>query len=530
MTDTIARPTFFAVLLSVVALVLSGCGVINSDSSAGAGHSDEPLKLVAATELADLEPAIQEAAQELGFPIEVTLPDGTLTNSRHLADGAYDGQVDATWFATNRYVDLLKASGKHSDSTGIATSPVGFGVNATVAAELGWSDRQPTWAEITDAAVDGDFTFGMTDPPSSNSGFSALVAVATALADTGNALSTQDIGMVAPQLTDFFSGQALTSGSSGWLADTFQSRPEDVDGIVNYESVLTTMRDDGVDIEVVLPTDGVISADYPLSTMAQPTHDDARDKVAALADWFAQNPQKLTDVHLRPTAAGGELPTSLAETMVIELPFPATVAVTDELLAAYANELRPPGSTAFVLDTSGSMAGERLAALQDTMQSLIDGTAQTETGPVGLRGNENVSIIPFATSVHEPTVVVYEPDNPTTFGQLTEAVAGLVADGTTAIYEALASAYEHVDTSGDSIPSIVLMSDGEVTEGMSPQQFADYHASLTPPQQRIPVFVILYGESSVADMTAVADLTGGAVFDALDGDLAEAFKEIRSYQ
>lgn len=525
------RPLFLAVVLAVASLTLAACGGFSFGGDSASGElSQEPLTIIAATELADLEPAMQEAAGELGFPIVVNLPDGTLTNSQHLANGNYDGQVDTTWFATNRYLDLLGASGKLADSTQIATSPVGFGMNSARAAELGWAEQQPTWTEVADAAVAGEFSFGMTDPSSSNSGFSALVSVATAMADTGNALTAQDITRVAPELTDFFSGQTLTSGSSGWLADTFQDRPEAVDAIINYESVLTTMREDDVDIDVILPSDGVISADYPLSTMAQPTHDGARDQVAALAEWFAENPEKLTEVYLRPTAPGGELPTELGNPLVIELPFPSSMAVTDDLLAAYANELRRPGSTAFVLDTSGSMAGERLAALQETMTSLIDGSAATDTGPVGLRGNENVTLIPFATSVHPLTAVTFDPEDPGVAHQLTSAVDGLVADGTTAIYEALADAYEHVDTSGGTIPSIVLLSDGEVTEGRSPQQFQDFHAGLPAEQQQIPVFVILYGEASIDDMTALADLSGGAVFDALDGDLAEAFKEIRSYQ
>lgn len=521
------KASLFSATVAAAALLVTGCGVLPFGDS---GLSDEPLRLVAATELADLEPAIQEAADELGFAIEVTLPDGTLTNSRHLADGDYDGQVDATWFATNRYVDLLDANAKHSDSTGVATSPVGFGVNADTADELGWTGRQPTWSEVTEAAVSGDFTFGMTDPTSSNSGFSALVSVATAMADTGNALSHADISAVSPELTDFFSGQTLTSGSSGWLADTFQARPEDVDAIINYESVLTTMRDEGVDIEVVIPADGVISADYPLSTMAEPSHDGAREQVAALADWFEENPDKLTDVNLRPTSGAGELPEDLASTTVIELPFPATMDITDDLLSAYANELRRPGSTAFVLDTSGSMEGERLADLKSTMVSLIDGTAATETGEVGLRGQESVTVLPFATEVHPPTDVIFDPEDQGVQAELTEAVDSLVADGTTAVYEALAQAYDHVDTGGESIPSIVLMSDGEVTEGMPLGGFEEFYANLDPQQQQIPVFVILYGEASITDMEALADLTGGAVFDALDGDLAAAFKEIRAYQ
>ncbi|MDK8624957.1 hypothetical protein [Corynebacterium appendicis] len=52
---------------------------------------------------------------------------------------------------------------------------------------------------------------------------------------------------------------------------------------------------------------------------------------------------------------------------------------------------------------------------------------------------------------------------------------------------------------------------------------------LTPPGTgSIPVFVILYGEANEGDMKELADVTGGAVFDAINDDLSDAFKE--SYQ
>ena len=42
--------------------------------------------------------------------------------------------------------------------------------------------------------------------------------------------------------------------------------------------------------------------------------------------------------------------------------------------------------------------------------------------------------------------------------------------------------------------------------------------------------MILYGEANRGEMEQLAQLTGGKVFDAQNGDLAETFKEIRGYQ
>ncbi|WP_281200143.1 hypothetical protein [Nonomuraea candida] len=42
--------------------------------------------------------------------------------------------------------------------------------------------------------------------------------------------------------------------------------------------------------------------------------------------------------------------------------------------------------------------------------------------------------------------------------------------------------------------------------------------------------MVLFGESDDAEMRRVAELTGGAVFDAHSTSLTGAFKEIRGYQ
>jgi Ca-activated chloride channel homolog len=45
----------------------------------------------------------------------------------------------------------------------------------------------------------------------------------------------------------------------------------------------------------------------------------------------------------------------------------------------------------------------------------------------------------------------------------------------------------------------------------------------------VPVFCVLFGESSAEEMTEVATLTGGRMFDARATPLADVFQEIRGY-
>ncbi|MGV0393944.1 VWA domain-containing protein [Corynebacterium riegelii] len=525
---------WLAFITFISAIALAACGTDSGetggvDSAPKRNQGAADLTIVAATELKDLEGLVQQAADDLGFSIELLFPGGTLDNSQALKRGDFDSNVDATWFATNRYVNLIGASNKLADETKTATSPVAFGVWDEAAARLGWDTQQPTWAEFAQAAEQGEFTFGMTTPSSSNSGFSALVSVATAVADTGQAISPGDLELVSPTLKALFQAQSLVSGSSGWLAEAFVADPERADAIVNYESTLLQMQQQGQPIQVVVPKDGVISADYPLSTLAQPSNPQAAEQVRALADWMLEHQEDIAQTFRRPVRQVDNLPEQLQNQQVIELPFPANQSVVDELLYAYNNQYRQPGTTTFVLDVSGSMEGARLESLKAIMHSLIDGSASTLTGDVSLRDREDVTLWSFSFDPNEPISVTFDRENPAVAAELGAYVDGLVAHGGTAIYPTLIRALEAADTS-TGIPSIVLLSDGEATFGESFHEFREIYAQMSPEKRSIPVFVILYGDANKAEMTELAKLTGGEVFDALNGDLESAFKEIRGFQ
>ena len=103
----------YAAIAALMSLMLASCISLDGDTSgsgSGAGSgSGTPadLTIVAATELKDLQGLVDQAAKDLGFSIDMQFPGGTLDNSQTLKRGDFDGEVDATWFATNRYVNLI---------------------------------------------------------------------------------------------------------------------------------------------------------------------------------------------------------------------------------------------------------------------------------------------------------------------------------------------------------------------------------------------------------------------------------------
>ena len=163
------------------------------------------------------------------------------------------------------------------------------------------------------------------------------------------------------------------------------------------------------------------------------------------------------------------------------------------------------------------------------MHSLIDGSASTLTGDVSLRDRETVTLQAFDFAPHEPLTVRFSREDPKSAEKLSDFVDGLQAEGGTAVYETLLKALRNTDPNGG-IPSIVLLSDGESTVAPDYVEFKRQYEALPEQLRNVPVFVILYGDANAIEMQALADLTGGEVFDALGGDLAAAFKEIRGFQ
>ncbi|MGX1028440.1 Mg-chelatase subunit ChlD [Streptomyces ambofaciens] len=204
-----------------------------------------------------------------------------------------------------------------------------------------------------------------------------------------------------------------------------------------------------------------------------------------------------------------------------ELPSPGSRSVADGLLDAYENELRRPSRTVYVLDTSGSMAGERLTRLKTALTAL--------TGD--FREREEVTLMPFGSDVKRVATHVVDPADP---GSGLEGIrrdtARLTAEGDTAVYTSLEKAYDHLGGGRDAFTSIVLMTDGENTTGTDAAGFDRFYGSLSGERREIPVFPILFGDSDRAELTHIAELTGGRLFDARKGSLDGAFEEIRGYQ
>jgi ABC-type Fe3+ transport system, periplasmic component len=579
------REKLTAVGAAIAALSLSAgsCGMVvptplpsNATVScpggdAPTGHGEGTLRVLAGSELKDLaeikdaqdSTIIDHISSETGIRVAMSYV-GTLDGLQQVISGKAGENYDAVWFPSNRYLDLyLKAHpglAPIGTPTSIMRSPVVLGVRPDAINRLGWY-TPPSWRTIASRATERQFSFAMTNPAASNSGFSALIAMATALAGTTGPLNPAQLNQVRPDLAGLFSAQQLTAGSSGWLKDAYVKRAHDgtaIDAMINYESVLLSVNrqaiSDSDKLTLIYPTDGVITADYPLTPLVS-GNAQAQHNERVVRDYLCQakvQAELMTMTHRRPVRGDVSLAGEFGLQRLHELNPPDQLTVADALIKEFSNTIRRPARTIYVLDLSGSMNTKdardptkldasdppkirRIDALRSALLGLTGVDTSLAAQSAVFHEREQVILLTFSDTPSDPQrfeIPAGSPDQK--LAEIARAVDGMKAGGNAAIYDALAQAYAIAGepTQVARYTTIVLFSDGDRTSGRDLAGFRQYYDSLPLAQRQIPVFAVMVGEGNVAELTSLSkQLTNGEFFDGnRQGSLAKVFQEIRAYQ
>lgn len=514
------------IALSFLFLLITGCDL--------AGPPKQVLSVLAGSELKDLQPYFETIRKQTGIDLQMEYI-GTLDGAEKLAGGA---AYDLAWFSHAKYLTLLPETRNrlHAQEK-IMLSPVILGVKKSKAEQWGWvGNNNIKWNDIAEKAAGGELAFAMTNPASSNSGFTSLLGVAAAFSGSSSALTSEEVNK--QQLKSFFKGQKLTSGSSGWLAEAYVREQQNLDGLINYESVLMSLNDSNQlqeKLYLVYPQEGIVTADYPLMLLDR----DKREAYNTLISYLkSEEFQKIVmeRTSRRPVNPKVRLSGDFNSAMLVELPFPADRATIDRLIFSYLDEVRLPSSPIFVLDVSGSMKGERLDNLKIALRNLT-GLDDSLTGKFArFREREQVTLLPFNQQTYPArTFVVDNIDaQGTRMEEIRQFVAGMQANGGTSIYAALMQAYTLAaamkQQDSDRFYSIVLLSDGKNEAKMGFDDFRRYYRKLPPEVKEIKTFPILFGNAHKEEMQQVSELTGGRLFDGQTTSLASVFKKIRGYQ
>ncbi|MBI1892034.1 MAG: VWA domain-containing protein [Burkholderiales bacterium] len=516
---------FFAGFL--ILLALAAC---DKSSQSSANHQQRPVaaegntfRILAGSELKDVADLVQAFGRSMNINVQFDYT-GTLDAVDRLADG---GKYDAVWVSHGKYLQLIpevKNQIKASEKT--MYSRVVLGVKRDAANKLGWKSGKTGWNDVVKAAKAGKFRFAMTNPTGSNTGFVALAGLAAELSGKGDALEVKDIP--ADKLKELFAGQSMTAGSSGVLADMFAATPDKVDGIINYESVIRSMASKGQALEVIIPKEGVITADYPLMLLSNSAQQSFYQKLLEYLRSDSTQKQIAASTFRTPLAGSG------SDEVVNELPFPGSLAVVEAILKGFLDDFSKPSTSFYVLDVSGSMEGARIKALRDSMLALAQGDASASGRFSTFRARERVYMIPFN---HAPLPMMQfdlsesAEKNKPVVEQMRQSIQRLEAGGGTAIFSAVASIYEQAQQeliNGDRLVSIIVETDGDNRNGISLTELREFVYSKGEP--RVPIFAILFGDGNPREMQALAEMSRGKVFDAKKVKLSKVMKEIRTYQ
>jgi Ca-activated chloride channel family protein len=495
-----------------------------------------PLTILAGSELKDVEKGLKDDIRSAtGLDLQFSY-SGTLDAIDRLANGE---KFDALWVSHGKYLAMNDAmKGRILEQEKTMLSPVILGLKASKAHALGWDTQDPTWKDIADAAKEGKFTFGMTNPASSNTGLTATIGLAAALAKNPDQLTEADLKN--PQIADFFKGQSLTSGSSGWLAEVYERDPTRVDGIINYESVLLSLNVAGKlpePLTLIYPKEGIITADYPLMLLNEARRSDYDKLIAFLRSKEFQSKMSAFTLR-RPVNPDAVVASSIPKRTLIELSFPAQASLISALIDNFLADVRIPASSRYLLDLSGSMRGDRIDGLKQAMLMLATDTSQGSQRYARFQNREEVGIITFSTQP-APTIVVPMGATPEQNAKARLEVAQMVtpmeAGGRTAIYSSVQQALrelgqERAGRKDKRYYTVVLMTDGESNCGLDRDEFKAWYNSQGEDVRGIPVFPILFGEGDADELKQLADLTGGRLFDSRSTPLPIVFKEIRGYQ
>jgi Ca-activated chloride channel homolog len=519
--------SFLLPIAGVAALGLAGCG----------GQPSMNFAFVAGSENTVMEPIVQEFCNSHGAACAFTYK-GSLDIGLDLQSPAGVAQ-DAVWPASSVWIDMFDSARRVSHMTSIAQMPVILGVRRSKAEALGWVGKPVHMSDILVAVKSGQLKFLMTSATQSNSGASAYLAMLSSSVASQRVLQAADLDDpgVRATVAGLLQGVERSAGSSGWLADLYVQSAQagtTYDAMWNYEAILKETNDKlramGKEpLYAVYPADGVAIADSPLGFVDHSRGPEVEKFFTDLIDFLQSKPiaQRIADtgrrIPLHPDITSKPEPDwNFDPTRLVTAIRMPEAPVIRQALILYQEALRKPSLSALCLDFSGSMQGAGEQQLQAAMAFVLTPKTASEV-LVQWSPDDRIIVIPFDTTARTTFEGTGKPGDQSL---LLSEVAKEQAGGGTDMYACARSAlarFEQAPDVGRYLPAIVIMTDGR-SQGDATRFLDDWHQA----PMRVPVFGITFGDADPDQLEALAETTGGRVFDG-KGDLAGAFRSARGY-
>ena len=431
----------------------------------------------------------------------------------------------------------------------LVLSPVVIAMWKPMAEALGWGKKPIGWSDILTLARSqkgwaaygypqwGSFKFGHTHPQFSNSGLISLFAEVYAASGKTAGLTTADL--TKPHIAEFLAGiekSVVHYGSStGFFGrQMFSSGPQYLSAAVLYENmVIESYSQNNLPFPVVAiyPKEGTFWSDHPIGIVERewvtPEH---REAAKLYIQYLLQKPQqeKAIGYGFRPGSVDVPLGAPIDEARGVDPKEPKTTlevpspTVIDAILSLW-QQKKKAANVVLVMDTSGSMNDDH------KIQNAREGARQLVAL---LSDGDRLSLLPFNNKI------TWASQNlliKTGRDELSRAIGTLFAQGGTALYDSIDTAYQYLlaqnpGGESDSILSIVVLTDGEDTESkMHLNELMD-HVRFDGESHKIHVFTIAYGKDARKDILGqIAQATQAKSYDGTPENIVDVFKDISTF-
>jgi Ca-activated chloride channel family protein len=317
----------------------------------------------------------------------------------------------------------------------------------------------------------------------------------------------------------------------------FERGPSYLSAAVLYENLIVAQENKRLSGEssqlpvvAIYPQEGTFWANHPYAILNAPWVTDEQKEAAKIFETFlldqAQQ-QRAIQYGFRPADPSIALTTPLdaqhgvdpaQPQTVLEVPSAEVIRSAQDLW----RETKKPVDLVLVVDTSGSMEGDKIAAVRNSLAQFIN----------LLDNRDRLQIITFSDDVitlSELSPVGDKRDD------VTRRVSALVEGGNTFLYSAALTAYKDLEANGapKHIRAVVVLSDGQdtgVAFGNPDLQdvLSEIGSGLTEEGgNAIKLFTIAYGsDADTSVLKQMAEITGGKQFNGDPQSINQVYVEI----
>ena len=434
--------------------------------------------------------------------------------------------------------------------------PLAIAMWEPMAQALGWPDEPIGWNDLADLSTNpegwgayghpewGQFKFGHPHPEHSNSGMLSLVAEVYAAAEITDGLTVDQVksDLVRERVGAIEQNVYHYGKTDVHILERMTQRgPAYLHAVTSYESNVIRWNDKHAEelqfpLVTIYPSGGTFWVQNPYCLLSAAWVTPEQQEAANIfREYLLSSEQQALAIKtgLRPadTSAPLQPPIDLAhgavpaisQNDVPPLPYPS-----DELINHIVetwHQVKKKASVILVIDTSGSMEGDKIRQASQGASLFID-----QMDPA-----DEIQIITFSDQIIELSPVGPVGANAES---LKSTIEGLYAGGGTALHQAVISSLDRIEAikiqneAADDrrIYGIVLLSDGLNETDGGPSQ-ADMLSRLPSGNEAssVKIYTIAYGDDADFDvMATLANRTNGKQFEGTVEDIADIYFLISS--